>query len=108
MSQRTQHRFQLWGWILFVGSACFYIATSFRSGDMIGLVGGVLFLVACLVFLVPLLMQRETEDDEQDRARALATSNEPRGRVQGEQTGEEDANTRRAHGATRYRSRPDK
>ncbi|NEO26061.1 MAG: cytochrome oxidase subunit III [Kamptonema sp. SIO4C4] len=42
------------GWGLFIVSALFYIAASLRSGDSLGLMGGVFFLVACLVFLVPL------------------------------------------------------
>ena len=54
MSQSVQHRFQLWGWILFIFSALFFIATSLRAGDLLGLAGGLLFLVACFVFLVPL------------------------------------------------------
>lgn len=43
------------GWVLFVVCAGFFIASSVRSGDAAGLTGGVLFLVACLVFLVPFL-----------------------------------------------------
>lgn len=54
MSQSIQHRFQLWGWILFIFSALFFIATSLRAGDLLGLAGGLLFLIACFVFLAPL------------------------------------------------------
>ena len=54
MAQSIQHRFQLWGWILFIFSALFFIATSLRAGDLLGLAAGLLFLVACFVFLVPL------------------------------------------------------
>lgn len=57
MSQTTQNRFHLWGWILFVLSAMFYIASSLRAADPLSLAGGSLFLLACLVFLVPLLLQ---------------------------------------------------
>jgi energy-coupling factor transporter transmembrane protein EcfT len=41
----------LWGWLLFVISALFFIASSIRNGDMIGLLGGIFFLLACVVFL---------------------------------------------------------
>ena len=41
------------GWILFVFSALAFITSSLQSGDMVGLVGAVLFLVACFVFLIP-------------------------------------------------------
>jgi len=46
-------KFQLCGWLLFVLSAVFFIAASIRSGDMLGLIGGLLFFVACIVFLTP-------------------------------------------------------
>ncbi len=52
---RVQCRFQLLGWILFIFSAIFFIATSVRAGDMLGLMGALFFLVACFVFLIPLI-----------------------------------------------------
>jgi hypothetical protein len=42
---------EFWGWILFTISALFFIASSLRNGDMIGLLGGVFFLLACAAFL---------------------------------------------------------
>ena len=54
MSREHRHHWQLWGWILFIVSALFFIATSLSAGDPLGLLGGVFFLVACFVFLVPL------------------------------------------------------
>jgi len=57
MSQITQHRFQLWGWILFIASAIFFMASSIRAGDPLSLIGGAFFLVACFIFLAPLLTQ---------------------------------------------------
>ena len=62
MTQTTQYRFQLWGWILFIASAIFFMATSLRAGDPLGLIGGALFLVACFVFLAPLLVQRHRRE----------------------------------------------
>jgi hypothetical protein len=66
MSQTTQHRYQLWGWILFIASAIFFMAASINAGDSISLVGGALFLIACFVFLAPLLAQflQATGDDD--------------------------------------------
>ena len=49
------------GWILFVFSALAFIASSLKSGDTAGLVGAVLFLLACLLFLVP-FFRREPAD----------------------------------------------
>lgn len=57
MSQSMSHRFQLWGWIIFIFSALFFIAASLRAEDPIGLIGGALFLLACIVFLLPLLAE---------------------------------------------------
>ena len=57
MSQPLHHRFQLWGWIIFIFSALFFIASSLRAGDPLSLIGGLLFLLACFVFLVPLIVE---------------------------------------------------
>jgi hypothetical protein len=47
--QAGKHDF--WGWVLFVISALFFIASSIRTGDVVALFGGVFFLLACAVFL---------------------------------------------------------
>jgi hypothetical protein len=41
------------GWMLFVVSAAFFMASSIRAGDVVGLLGGVFFLLACFAFLAP-------------------------------------------------------
>ena len=64
MSQITQHRFQLWGWILFIASAIFFMVSSINAGDPVSLIGGALFLVACFIFLAPLLAQLAVVDDQ--------------------------------------------
>jgi hypothetical protein len=33
-----------------------FIASSIRNGDMLGLLGGIFFLLACFVFLIPYAM----------------------------------------------------
>ena len=48
-------KFQLVGWILFVICAGLFIAASLRSGDRLGLAASIVFLVACAVFMVPLI-----------------------------------------------------
>ena len=55
MSENTPQKdkdYDLWGWVLFVVSALFFIASSIRAGDVVGLLGGVFFLLACAAFLV--------------------------------------------------------
>lgn len=56
MPENSPHRDEkhdLLGWILFVVSAAFFIASSIRAGDVVGLMGGVFFLLACAAFLAP-------------------------------------------------------
>jgi hypothetical protein len=48
-------RYELCGWLLFVFSAIFFISSSIRAGDLLSLLGGILFLIACFVFIIPLL-----------------------------------------------------
>lgn len=43
--------YDLWGWLLFVISALFFMVSSIRNGDVVGLLGGAFFLLACVVFL---------------------------------------------------------
>jgi hypothetical protein len=42
---------QLFGWLLFIISAIFYIASSIKVKDPLSLLGGLFFLFACLVFV---------------------------------------------------------
>jgi hypothetical protein len=69
MLQHTQHRYQLWGWILFIGSAIFFMVASIRADDPVSLIGGTLFLVACFVFLVPLLAELKATASNSSRPR---------------------------------------
>jgi len=46
---------QIFGWMLFVFSAIGFVASSIRAGDVLAVVGSLLFLAGCLVFLMPLL-----------------------------------------------------
>ena len=50
-SPRKGKRYELWGWILFTISALFFIVSSLRNGDIVGLLGGLFFLLACAAFL---------------------------------------------------------
>ena len=64
MNERSEHRFHLWGWIVFIVCAFFFIATTARDGDLLGVIASLLFLFACVLFLIPLLAK--------DRARRKA------------------------------------
>ena len=56
-------RFHLWGWLLFVVCAGFFIASSIESDDMLSLIGSVIFLMACVVFIVPLVKRKRQDED---------------------------------------------
>ena len=53
MTERTEWRLVLAGWILFSLSALFYLAGAIRAGDLLSIFGGLFFFVACLFFLAP-------------------------------------------------------
>lgn len=42
-----------WGWILFLLCAVAFTAAGVRDGDVLLTLGSVLFLVACVLFLIP-------------------------------------------------------
>ncbi len=52
---KRERKFQLWGWILFVICAGFFIAQSIRDSSALGLAASIIFLAACLIFIYPLL-----------------------------------------------------
>ena len=57
--QKIELKIQLLGWALFILSASFFTAASIRAGDVLGLLGSLLFLFACFVFLAPLVIIRK-------------------------------------------------
>ena len=48
-------RFQVFGWLLFIVCAFFFLAAGLRDGDVLVLFGSIVFLLACFAFLIPLL-----------------------------------------------------
>jgi predicted membrane channel-forming protein YqfA (hemolysin III family) len=52
---RQEIKYQFVGWILFIICAIFFMASSLQHHDMLTFIGSVIFLVACIVFLVPLV-----------------------------------------------------
>ena len=51
-----QDRFQLAGWALFLLCALLFVASGIKNRDLLTFIGSLVFLVACVVFLVPLLL----------------------------------------------------
>jgi len=54
-----KRKFEIWGWCPFIVSAVFFILSTARSGDIIGLLGSLFFLVACIVFLATCVLPGE-------------------------------------------------
>lgn len=55
VDRKKDLKYQLWGWILFIVCAFIFIVSSIRMGDVLMLIGSLFFLVACFLFLIPLL-----------------------------------------------------
>ena len=71
--KEQESRYQLAGWILFIVCAIFFIASGIVNRDPLTLIGSVIFLAACLVFLYPWLGRKkknrhkiETKNDRAD------------------------------------------
>jgi predicted membrane channel-forming protein YqfA (hemolysin III family) len=47
--------FHLIGWLLFLVCAVLFLVSGVNTGDGLLIAGSVVFLVACIVFLVPLI-----------------------------------------------------
>ena len=66
MSDRMsrESKFNLWGWLLFIVCAIFFIASATISGDILYLIGSIVFLFACLIFILPLVIKRIKDEDD--------------------------------------------
>ncbi len=64
---RREVKYHLAGWILFILCACFFIASSIKNQDTLALIGSMLFLIACLIFIVPLIWpEKKTENESRE------------------------------------------
>ena len=61
--KNRERKFHLWGWILFLVCAGFFIASSVKSDNTLGLTGGIIFLAACVVFIIPLVIKGNQDKD---------------------------------------------
>jgi uncharacterized membrane protein YhhN len=62
MKGHPARKYHLWGWYLFIVSAAFFIASSLSNGDWLSFFGGLLFLIACVIFLIPLMRDPSSEE----------------------------------------------
>ena len=66
-NRQQKTRYQLYGWVLFILCAVFFIASSLKNADYLGLVASVIFLIACFVFIIP-LVKGSRKGDENKKA----------------------------------------
>nr|WP_319576717.1 hypothetical protein [uncultured Desulfobacter sp.] len=52
---------QIVGWVLFVLCALFFLGSGLKNKDMLTIIGSLLFLIACFVFIYPLLTFSEEQ-----------------------------------------------
>jgi hypothetical protein len=80
LSELLEKRLELAGWVLFVLCAILFVVDSIQSGTVVGLIASILFLLACLVFILPLLVKKVWKDDAakqmQDKASSQRTQAE--------------------------------
>ena len=54
--------FQLWGWLLFVACALCFIASAMKHRDPLVLAGSLIFLAACVLFIIPLVRRKKSRE----------------------------------------------
>ena len=54
MKEKTYH---FLGWAVFLASSVSFAVSAWRAGDWPALTGSILFVVACILFLVPMFRQ---------------------------------------------------
>lgn len=59
--KNRERKFHLWGWAIFLVCAGFFIAAAISSGSMLGLAGSLVFLVGCVIFIIPLVSNGNKE-----------------------------------------------
>ncbi|MGJ3239958.1 MAG: hypothetical protein ACFE0Q_14700 [Anaerolineae bacterium] len=62
MSIETEQKWQLGGWLLFVICAMLFIVDSLQHDNFVLLIASILFFVACLFFIVPLIQNMRNVD----------------------------------------------
>jgi hypothetical protein len=53
---------QLWGWVLFVICGLLFTIAGVRANDIVSIAASIVFLLGCVVFLIP-LVQAIMHDD---------------------------------------------
>ncbi|CAB5083944.1 hypothetical protein D3OALGA1CA_4208 [Olavius algarvensis associated proteobacterium Delta 3] len=54
-----ERKCQLSGWSLFILCAILFIASSLKNQDILTFIGSAIFLIACIVFIIPLVISKK-------------------------------------------------
>jgi hypothetical protein len=65
-SGNRERKFQLSGWILFIVCAGFFIASAIKTDDILVLVGSIIFLSGCVIFIIPMVIKGKQDEGSQD------------------------------------------
>ena len=57
-AEKRERFCHLWGWILFILCAVLFIASGVINRDALTTVGSAFFLIACFLFLIPLVKNK--------------------------------------------------
>ena len=58
VNRDMETRYHIAGWAIFVVCAVLFIVSALKSGDAIGLAGSIVFLLGCMVFIIPLIQRK--------------------------------------------------
>ena len=61
-----ERRVHLAGWILFIVCSLFFMAAALKNHDMLTFLGSIVFMIACVVFILPLLQPMHSENREKE------------------------------------------
>ncbi|MBN1636997.1 MAG: hypothetical protein JW920_10805 [Deltaproteobacteria bacterium] len=59
---KQEVKYQLSGWILFIICAIFFTASGLKNQDIFALLDSIVFLIACIVFIIPLACTNKKEE----------------------------------------------
>jgi hypothetical protein len=65
-NRNRERKFQLSGWILFIVCAGFFMASAINTDDILVLVGSIIFLSGCVVFIIPMVIKGKQDEGSQD------------------------------------------
>jgi cbb3-type cytochrome oxidase subunit 1 len=59
-SKKSAFNFELWGWILFIVCAVFSMASGIKNRDILGLTASIIFLIACIIFIMSIIVNKDS------------------------------------------------